>query len=362
MINNINYINENILNDEFENIFHKSWFFVGLLDKLQNKNDYITYRCGAVSIFIQNFGHDLKCFSNICLHRFNNIHVESAGNGRPMCSYHNWVYNEKGIPISKSEYEEDLLSHCRTKLDQYEVQSCGRFVFAKVNKQDSITLVDYLGLFYYKLIEISSFFNKTINDETIVITHSANWKLLVENVLECYHCNSVHKETLVPIGIGGKKPENHFYENGNDLVDYPMRKSDMQTERESKLAFMTKTKYSHESLRHWYVFPNLFITSTAGNLFYIGKLMPEKPDLTELHAEFVMPNYTELSKIEETLLGAYAQVSVESSIKVIHEDRVILEEIQKNICKIEDQKQIFGEEEFRIKYFHQKINTLINYK
>lgn len=363
MIKNINYTNDSILHEELEQIFHKSWFFVGLLDKLQNKNDYITYRCGSVSIFVQNFGDHLKCFSNICLHRFNNIHTGNEGNGHMICSYHNWVYDDNGNPLVRSScLKEELVSCNRPALEQYEVETCGRFVFVKINKQDSVSLKEHLGSFYDKLTELSAFFGNVINNETVVLDHQANWKLLVENVLECYHCSSVHKETLVPIGIGGKKPENHFCENRHDKVDYPIRTTSAQVERESKLTFLTKTKYSHKSLQHWYIFPNLFITSTAGNLFYIGKLTPDKPDFTQLNVQFVKPTYTELTKKEGMLLNAYAQASLDSSTKVIFEDREILENIQKNLEIIPEQKQIFGEEEFRIEAFHQNIKNIINYK
>lgn len=362
MINNINYLNEDIIKDELELIFHKSWFFVGLLDKLQFKNDYITYRCGSVSIVVQNSGDELKCFSNICLHRFNSIFEGTEGNKRSICSYHNWLYNDKGMPMVKTGFYEDLSALCRPRLAQYQVETCGKFVFVKVNNELNQSLESFLGEFYNKLVKVSSFFSQISNEKPILIDHKANWKLLVENVLECYHCNSVHKETLVPMGIGGQKPENHFHENGHDMVDYPMNFSPMIKERAHKLQFVTKSQYFHNSLQHWYVFPNLFITSSAGNLFYIGKLIPIHSGCTRLQAEFVKPTYTELSKREEILLKAHAQVAVESSIKVINEDKIILEEIQKNMRKVENQKQIFGDEEFRIKYFHQKISKLINYK
>ncbi|MCU7618693.1 Rieske 2Fe-2S domain-containing protein [Chryseobacterium sp. PBS4-4] len=363
MIKNINYTDENVLQQEQDTIFHKSWFFVGLSDKLQNKNDYITYRCGSVSLFVQNFGEELKCFSNICLHRFNNIHTGNEGNGHLICSYHNWVYDDSGSPMVRSAcLKEELASCSRPKLEQYEVAICGKFIFVKVNKEDLTSLDKHLGSFYDKLIELSSFFDDIINNETLVLDHKANWKLLVENVLECYHCSSVHKETLVPIGIGGKKPENHYCESGHDKVDYPIRTTALQTEREAKLSFLTKTQYSHKSLQHWYIFPNLFISSTAGNLFYIGKLSPERSDYTKLYAEFVKPKYTELTKKEGMLLNAYAQASLDSSTRVIFEDRAILEDIQKNLSIIPEQKQIFGEEEFRIESFHKNINNIINYK
>ncbi|CAI9679776.1 Rieske 2Fe-2S domain-containing protein [Elizabethkingia anophelis] len=363
MIKNINYTDNCILDEEFKEIFHSGWFYVGLTDKLTQKNDYITYKCGNVSIFVQNFGDSLKCFSNICLHRFNSIHLENEGNGHLICSYHNWVYDEDGKPMVRSACLQEELEKCeRRKLEEYEVEVCGRFVFVKINKDNTTTLENQLGSFYDRLLQLSLNFDRIINDDIVIMDHKANWKLLVENVLECYHCSSVHKETLVPIGIGAKKPENHLYDNGNDKIDYPMRITASQKEREEKLTFFNKTLYSHKSLQHWYIFPNLFITSTAGNLFYIGKLTPRKGNFTQLHAQFMMPTYTDLSKKEEMLLKAYATTSIDSSKKVIFEDREILETIQTNLYIVPEEAQIFGEEEFRIQAFHEKIKNIINYK
>lgn len=363
MISNINYSDENIFFDELKGVFHDSWFYVGLKRKLENRNDYITYKCGEVSVFVQNFGERLKCFSNICLHRFNSIHLKEEGNSHLICSYHNWVYDDEGIPQIRSEcLKEELIKCERGKLKEFEVETCGDFVFVKINQDNRVSLRDYLGDFYGKLIDLSHHFDTLICNEKTILGHKANWKLLVENVLECYHCSSVHKKTLVPIGIGGKKPENHTYNCGHDMVDYPMRTTAAQSEREEKLSFLNKSLYLHKSLQHWYVFPNLFITSTAGNLFYVGKLTPNKKDYTQLHAYFIKPKYGELSKKEHIILNAYLNTAIDSSIKVILEDRAILEEIQENLYIQPHEAQVFGEEEFRIKTFHEKIKNKIKYK
>lgn len=363
MIKNINYINKAILDQELKDFFHDDWFYVGLTDQLQNRNDYITYKCGKVSIFIKNFEGELKCYSNICLHRFNNIHENIQGNGEFICSYHNWVYDENGYPNLQSDcLKKELRSCSRLKLKNYSLEICGKFIFVKVNDKKVNSLKDFLGSFYDKLEELSLFFDKIINDKIELIPHKANWKLLVENVLECYHCSSVHKDTLTPLGIGSKKPENNFNENGHDKIDYPVRVTKLQKEREFKLTFLNKSNYLHNSLQHWYICPNLFITSSVGNLFYIGRINPCEYDFTELHAQFVLPKYFELTNKEKFLLKAYSESSVLSSKKVIYEDKQILEQIQNNLNCVPEEKQIFGDEEFRIEAFHKILNNKINYK
>ena len=363
MIKNVNYTDKDILDEELLKVFHKGWFYVGLTDKLKENNNYITYKCGNVALFVQNFNGKLKSFSNICLHRFNSIHKKEEGNGHLICSYHSWIYDEEGRSMINSGCLKKELNSCeRNELERYELDTCGRFVFVKVNKNNKISLKQQLSSFYDKLLDLSSHFDQIINDELVTLDNRANWKLLVENVLECYHCSSVHKETLVPMGIGSKKPENHEYDNANDKIDYPMRITSSQKEREEKLTFLNKTQYFHKSLQHWFIYPNLFITSTAGNLFYIGKLTPCSVNQTQLKVNFMLPTYNELSKKEAILLKAYASTSLDSAIKVIFEDREILEQIQNNLEVIPSKHQVFGEEEFRIQEFHKKLKSIINYK
>ncbi len=76
----------------------------------------------------------------------------------------------------------------------------------------------------------------------------------------------------------------------------------------------------------------------------------------------MLPTYNELSKKEAMLLKAYATTSLDSAIKVIFEDREILEQIQNNLEVIPSKHQVFGEEEFRIQEFHKKLKSIINYK
>ena len=230
-----------------------------------------------------------------------------------------------------------------------------------MNNASTENLKEHLGEFYNILIDLSLNFESLINKESLIIPHNANWKLLVENVLECYHCSSVHKETLVPIGIGAKKPENNVTDKYHDMIDYPIRIGKQQKARNDKLSFLDNRSLKHNSLRHIYIFPNLFITSTDGILFYVGKLAPESTSDTNLLVNFIRPVLKDLSRKEFILSNAFFESSLESSQKVILEDKVILENIQKNLPLVKDVSQVFGDEEFRIMNFHNNIKENVKY-
>lgn len=60
------------------------------------------------------------------------------------------------------------------------------------------------------LSNISSLFENTVINNIETLAHSANWKFLVENLLECYHCPSVHEKSLGDIGLGYGIRFNHI--------------------------------------------------------------------------------------------------------------------------------------------------------
>lgn len=361
MIKNINYLDKDIFNLEMENLHNSSWVFVCLKEQISVENDFVTYEIGKKSLVIQNFEGDVKCFENICQHRFNKIQTGYIGNSPFFCKYHGWAYDGNGKALVNESFTDQLIVENRNCLKQYEVGINGEFVFVKVNQDSREGLKEHLGEFSDILSELSTHFDRQIIKECTVIPHQANWKLLVENVLECYHCATVHKETLVPIGIGTKKPENHITDRNHDMIDYPIRIGKQQKIRNEKLSFLNTRLFKHSSLRHIYVFPNLFITSSDGVLFYIGKLNPQSPDKTDLLVSFVKPILNDLTTKESILSNAFFNSSLDSSTKVIFEDKEILENIQKNLSMVEGLAQIFGDEEFRVERFHDNIKKNVKY-
>ena len=361
MIKNINYIDKDIFDLEMEAIHNSSWVFLCLKDQISENNDFITYEIGKKSLVVQNFEGTVKCFENICQHRFNKIQSGHTGNSPFFCKYHGWTYNSDGKAMVNDNFKEQLNAENRDCLKKYQVEYCGDFVFVKVNQESQDNLKEHLGVFYELLVDLASNFYNLLNREYVSIPHNANWKLLVENVLECYHCSTVHKETLLPIGIGSKKPENNVVDKNHDMIDYPIRIGKQQKLRNEKLGFLDKRNFKHNSLRHLYVFPNLFITSTDGILFYVGKLTPQSSSNTNLLVNFVRPLLHDLSKKETILSNAFFGASIESATKVVYEDKEILENIQNNLSKVKDLSQIFGEEEFRIENFHNNIKKEVKY-
>jgi phenylpropionate dioxygenase-like ring-hydroxylating dioxygenase large terminal subunit len=72
--------------------------------------------------------------------------------------YHGWTFNVEGCPSGiarRADLTSDEVSEADLCLAQYQVEICGKFVFAKLDQSEG-TLRDFLGSYYDDLEEISA--------------------------------------------------------------------------------------------------------------------------------------------------------------------------------------------------------------
>lgn len=355
MTKNLNYIDETVYQKEKSLFFNESWLLVAHKNELLNTNDFVAFEYFGNKIFIQNFNGTIKSFQNVCLHRFNTIHEESCGNRVSSCLYHNWTYGKKGNVIGlmcRNSFEKDDISELRLK--EYEVGSCGDFFFIKLNDKLDQSLEQYLGTIFNPLKEISKHFGaKTID---YVIEHKVNWKLLVENVLECYHCTSVHENSFAKMGFGSIAPEKFDFYDAHSWCEFPKSENVKQNKIiEKSLAGRT---FKIQGYLHFYIYPNAFISSVEGKGFYFGFMLPESPSKTNLRVRYFSPKFDkDLSESETNIIDFINNSSNESLDLVLNEDKKIAENIQSNLVNFKDSSPIFGDEEFRILKFYEYFNA-----
>lgn len=352
------YTNKNYFEKEVNTIFEKNWQFACMKSELEKKFSYCVINYHQNSFFITNTGKSgIKAFKNICSHRANKIFLEDFGQRPIMCMYHNWTYNSEGKPINafakeffETPNETDLV------LDEYKVEVVGEFIFVNLSKS-KIKIQEQLGLYYDKLIEISKALGEKISFNTNV--HQANWKLLVENVLECYHCIPIHKNSLFErLGIGEKPYENFDFFNGNSSAHAPIDNDKISPKRKKLLQYLESREFKHNSFYHIYIYPNLFISSTEGSSFYIGQALPIAEDQTDLRVRYFegkindienYRNYQDLINIDIVNFGN----------EVLNEDKFIIEHVQQGL-KLSIKNLYLNKEEFRIKAFHEHYCSQIS--
>ncbi|HXZ70074.1 MAG TPA: SRPBCC family protein [Streptosporangiaceae bacterium] len=222
---------------EREAVLFADWFCVGREESLAGPGDYLTADVAGESILIVRGadrpgaprgqgesagqgtaggqgdpGSCLAGFYNLCRHRGSRL-VPVAGSqpdgGRARsgcagtairCPYHGWTYGLDGSLRAAPFLPELRRYRDRLGLHPVAVTTWGGFVFARLDagRGDRRPLADQLNgadgrLAAYPLAELRS-------AHRIVYRIAANWKVILENYNECYHCGPIHPELcdLIP--------------------------------------------------------------------------------------------------------------------------------------------------------------------
>ncbi|HEX8384147.1 MAG TPA: aromatic ring-hydroxylating dioxygenase subunit alpha [Sphingomonas sp.] len=348
MIPKANYHSRPVFEEEVAQLFGRGWQFVALRSELARDRDYVTVDHAGAAIVVQNFKGELHAFQNICSHRFNRIQLGERGNRMLLCGYHGWNFDKTGFPFGLPKRDQFLgKDNDRLCLTRYPVDTCGEFVFVD-RGGGTVTLNEHLGGFGAVLEEMGGYLGP--ETQFAGVPHAANWKLLVENVLECYHCSTVHQETFVPWGVGKLPIDDARFDSGHSSAHFPRQDQPREELRLRYLSHLKERAFDHNSFFHIYVFPNLFVSSSQGLSFYVGQLLPEGPERTLLRMRNFEPR-VDLSPKHRARQDPISADSNAMSLRLIEEDRAVLEQIQRGI-HLADAPGAIGDDEIRIRDFH----------
>ncbi len=188
-----------------------SWLCLGRATDLAAPGDQRAVRIGSLSILlVRGDDGELRGFHNVCRHRGHEL-LEPGGarHARGVkCPYHAWVYDLDGDCRATPRYGKEAGSapggfdRGEFGLVPASVAQWRGWVFANVSG-DAGSIEDHVGNLDAVVADYGP--------ERLVVAASheyeiaANWKIVVENYNECYHCSSIHPElcTVTPPESGG---------------------------------------------------------------------------------------------------------------------------------------------------------------
>ncbi len=176
---------------ELERILLKSWIYAGHISELKSPGDFLTFEIGTDSILVVRDRQDqLHALANTCRHRGARICLEERGHQRRLvCPYHAWTYDLDGSLLNARDMGADF---DRSGLGLRRLRHCvieGMiFINCDPNASDFKTIGNEIlpQLGPYRLAKAKVAVRKSYRI-------MANWKLSLENYLECYHCTPSHK-------------------------------------------------------------------------------------------------------------------------------------------------------------------------
>ena len=193
------YTDADVYRLDTEHVFSKLWMLVGHVSRIPESGDYFLAEIAGESIcIVRQDEENIGAFYNVCRHRGSRICLEQRGNVRAfVCPYHAWSYNLDGSLRAARLMPEDF------SREDVRLHSCHVLVFEGLIfvclTGDSPPDFDSTLQIMEPFVKPQNLLGARVIHETILTTN-ANWKLVVENFWECYHCQPSHPEFMAVHG------------------------------------------------------------------------------------------------------------------------------------------------------------------
>ena len=182
------YTDSEIFAAEMDRVFARSWVMVGHASDVAEPGMVITARVGDESVLVANDAGQLRAMFNVCQHRGHELVTsETARLDRITCPYHAWTYGLDGRLLHARG--EDVGDVC---VPRVRLETLGGFVFVNLSDEADGLAATAPGVQDNLLVRVPDAPRRVLSAR---LTHEmrANWKVVVENYNECYHCPNVHK-------------------------------------------------------------------------------------------------------------------------------------------------------------------------
>jgi len=203
------YTSDAVFMADMDQIISRKWLLAGHVSRIPNKGDYFLYRVGDEQIIVIRENADsVRAFFNVCRHRGSTICQAASGNvPRLVCPYHAWTFGLDGKLLAARLMPEDF-DKAENSLFACHIRVFHGLIFINMAEGepddfdatfgDMGAILDYHGIADARIAHAGSY------------PTDANWKLVVENFFECYHCVPSHPEfcsmhapeSIVAVGAG----------------------------------------------------------------------------------------------------------------------------------------------------------------
>jgi Rieske 2Fe-2S family protein len=196
------YTDEAVYAAEQEKIFERMWFCAVRGSDIQAPGAHKVVQVGRESVIVsRNRKGEARAFFNVCRHRGMQVCQGESSDGQRsfQCGYHAWTYDLDGKLIAAPNL---------TKMPDIDREDYGLRTLA---------VREWLGYVWVCVADEPPSFEETVLTEVvdrlgevsnldhyavdtlavgrrIVYDVKANWKLIIENFMECYHCATIHPE------------------------------------------------------------------------------------------------------------------------------------------------------------------------
>lgn len=301
-----------ILAEEQRRIFAPAWHYVGHAGELPSRGSFKATHAGTVPIVLVRDEQDtLRALLNVCRHR-GALVCDGAGTKRNLqCPYHAWTYGLDGRLLRAPRLSaEDDGDTAELGLLPLRLERWGALLFVCTSPQ-APPLAELLGDLPARVaaggvdVDALRFVKRSTS------TLEANWKIVAENFLECYHCPVVHPGLIRAIDVSEEA--------------YQLEAQGPRLSQECPVRAGAEATFEGAVSRGQFhlLFPGTILNIYPGRQnLSIGPLLPRAPARTERFLDYFVGEDADDAWFAE-LLALDDQVG--------EEDRALVERVQRGV-------------------------------
>ena len=180
---------------DLDAIFAHTWQWVCHEEKLRKPGSYLTVEvAGRPIALVRDREGALRAFYNVCKHRAHQLLEGEGETTRIMCPYHAWVYDLTGqlrrAPETENLSDFNIKDIC---LDAIQIEAFCGFIYVNLDP-GAAPLAEQSGDLAAEILHWAPDISDLTFGHRLTYDIRSNWKNVVDNFLECYHCPTAHKD------------------------------------------------------------------------------------------------------------------------------------------------------------------------
>ncbi|MEH6457850.1 MAG: SRPBCC family protein [Cocleimonas sp.] len=288
------YTDTDIHELEKEAIFYNSWCYAGHISQLKESGDYITIKIHDQNIFIiKSKSGELNAFYNVCLHRGHEL-LSGVGKANTIiCPYHAWSYNLDGsLKVARNSQNVEDFNKCNFTLKSVKLEIFCGLIFVNIDP-DSKPLKELSGDLEQEIRTYCPNVDQLVFAQRDNFDVECNWKVMIDNFLECYHCHVAHHDFVDLVDMDSYRTETKGI--------YSAQISDAPKSLNNK-AFQFEKGDVDFGYAGWFLWPNLTIWIYPGEAnLSVLQMNPNGVEGTIEFQDWFIPTETPSEQLKEAM-------------------------------------------------------------
>ena len=286
------YTDNEFWEKECNTVLSNGWLFVGFVHELSKSGDVLpVFIAEKPILLVNNENNKITAFHNVCSHRCLKLVNEKKNVGKLIrCPYHSWSYDLEGNLRSaphiggSNQHKLKGFNFKNHGLKPIRIHIWNDWIFINLNGKAK-KFEEYAKPLFSKFKNID--FDKLTYVATLDFGKiNTNWKFLIENFIEPYHVQFVHKTTT-------NQPLKDHY-TIVDGICYGSGVNVKQEDNKNANALSVSSKYLS-------LFPNFIIGSYYPNQIGVYLNVPISPSITSQKRIIYTTDGTVMTKKESNI-------------------------------------------------------------